>query len=106
MFDPSPDNFLRIVRLAQERDRLLERLAEIDGELMSSMSTLLTAIAATSQTPLNLRDFILQVMRSEYRLKGKVDISTVAAAALKALVEKGVLKRDRESKGYVFAGPA
>jgi hypothetical protein len=105
VFDSSPDHILRIVQLAQERARLLERLAVIVGELMSSMPTLLTAIAATSQTPLSFRDFVIRVIKSEYRLLGEVDILTVASAALKRLVEKGVLKRDRESQGYVFVGP-
>ena len=42
MFDSSPKNIRRIAQLAQERARLLERMAEIDNELMSGMATLLT----------------------------------------------------------------
>lgn len=106
MFDSSPDN---IVRLAKERAGLLERFAEIDNEVMSSMQMLLAAIAATSQTPLNLKDFAVEVIKSEYRKKDEVDILTVASAALKALVEKGVLKQDRDRQGrvsYVLAANA
>ena len=56
MFDASPENILRIATLVQERARLLARLAEIDEELTSGLPTLFTVIAATSQTPLNLKD--------------------------------------------------
>lgn len=106
MFDSSPDNILRIVRLAQERAQLLDRLAEIDNELMNGIPTLLTAIAATSQTPLSLKDFVIQALEAGYTTKAKAGGSIMVYEGLKMLVRRGVLKRDRESQGYVIAGSA
>ena len=106
MFDSSPVNTLRIANLAQEWARLRERLAVIDKELMSDLPALLTAIAAENQKPLMLIDFVVRVIRDGYTTKGNARISPLTFHGLKMLVEQGVLKRDRESKGYVFAGPA
>jgi hypothetical protein len=104
VFDSSPDNISRIVHLAQERTRLLERLAVIDGELMSSLPTLLTGIAAAGQTPLKMTDFVVQALEAGYTTKAEGGVSIMVYAGLRMLVERGVLKRDRESQGHVFAG--
>lgn len=104
MFDSSPENTLRIAQLAQERASLLERLAVIDKELLRNLPTLLTGIAAASQKPLKLTDFVVQALKAGYTTKAEADISIMVHQGFKVLVEKGVLKRDRESQGYAFVG--
>jgi hypothetical protein len=104
VFDSSPENIRQIVQLAKERAWLRERLVEIDKELTSGLPTLLTAIAATSQTPLGLKDYVVQVLEAGYTTKAKGGVSIMTYAGLRMLVERGVLKRDRESQGYEFVG--
>jgi hypothetical protein len=104
MFDSSADNILRIARLAQERTRLLERLVEIDKELMSNLPTLLTGIAAASDRPLKLTDFVVEALRSGYTTNAKAGVSGMVYQGVKMLVGRGVLKRDQEGRGYVVAG--
>lgn len=72
---------------------------------MSSLPTLLTAIAATSQTPQKLTDFVVQAFEAGYTTKAEGGVSIMVYAGLRMLVERGVVKRDGESQGYVFAGP-
>lgn len=102
MFDPSPVNILRITHLAQERTRLRKRLAEIDGELMSNLPTLLTGIAAASREPMTLINFVKEVLRAGYTTNAKAGVSIMTYAGLRMLLKQGVLKQDRESQGYVF----
>lgn len=104
MFDSSPENTLRIARLAQERVRLLERLAVIDGELAKNLPTLLLGIAATRMEPLKLAGFVVEVLRAGYTTTARGGLSGMVSQGLKMLAGRGVLNRDRMSGGYVFAG--
>src|SRR5262245_46377782 len=104
MFDSSTENIMRIAHLAQERTRLLERLAQIDGELTSNLPTLLTAIAAVSQCPLKLTDFVIKALRAGYTTTARAGVSSMVYQGVRMLVGRGVLTRYREGRGYVFAG--
>jgi hypothetical protein len=103
MFDSSPENIRRISHLAQERVRLLERLSDIDSELAKNLPTLLVGIAAVSQTPLKLTNFVIAALRVGYTTTAKAGVSSMVHQGLRLLVGRGVLKRDRESQGWVFA---
>lgn len=103
MFDSSPENIMRITGLAQERTRLLARLDEIERALKRNLPTLLTGIAVASHGPMTLIDFVKEALRAGYTTKAKAGVRIMVAAGLKMLVEQGVLKRDQENQGYVFA---
>jgi hypothetical protein len=104
MFDLSPGNVKRIAELARERTLLVERLAEIDEVLKRDLPTRLTAVAATSNKPLRLIDFVVQMMRAGYTTKAKGGPSGMIYHGLRFLVRHGVLKRDITTHGYVFSG--
>jgi len=81
-------------------------VAETDKELTSSLPTLLTAIAAISDEPLKLTDFVVRVINAAYTANAKGGISILTYTGLKKLLAQGVLVRHRGSQGYVFAGSA
>jgi hypothetical protein len=74
--------------------------------LTSSLPTLLTAIAAISDEPLNLTDFVVRKINAGYPANAKGGILILTYAGMKMLLARGVLRRDRKSQGYVFAGSA
>jgi hypothetical protein len=104
MFDVSPGNVTRIAELARERTLLLKRLAEIDEVLKCDLPTRLTAIAVTSNKPLRLIDFEVQMMRAGYTTKAKGGVSGMVYHGIGFLVRHGVLRRDIATHGYVFCG--
>jgi hypothetical protein len=70
---------------------------------MSDLPTLLTGIAA-SHGPLMLADFVVQALKAGYTTTARAGVSIMVYEGLKMLVGRGVLRRDRESQGYAFAG--
>jgi hypothetical protein len=91
-------------KMGTERGRSRGNLTEIDGQLTKDLPTLLNGIAAANPQPLKLADFVIEALRAEYTTTAKAGVSIMVCQGLKMLIRRGVLKRDREAQGYVFAG--
>jgi hypothetical protein len=120
----------RIAELAQERVRLLERLAEIDRELSSKIASgdmpapvslpaasalpevekdvkpklpaLLAKIASDHQKPLMLAEFVFLAIKADYATEA-TDFQYMVYQALCKLVRQGVLKKDKADGTYSSA---
>lgn len=93
----------RALRLAQERRRLMNRLAVIDAELMANVPSLVTRIAVEQNGPLTLVEFVFRAFESGYTPKGKAHLANLVYLSLFRLVEQGVMTRDPKGRGYVLS---
>lgn len=117
----------RIAELADERVRLLERLAEITAEMAIQLGldempaptprpvpsaprsvrdttkldlpAILTTSATEHQQPLRIADFVRLARQAGY-ITGAKDFPNMVYQAILKLVRRGVLRKDRDNGSY------
>ena len=73
-----------------------------DGKT-ADLPTLLETISQQMNKPLKLADFVTLVREAGYTTEAK-DFSNMVYQALLKLVKRGTLKKNAETRGYVYAG--